>query len=264
MEERYNTLTVWLRRHPLTVLLVVATVCVDAVALVIQAETERAGLLLRALITSQLSLLAWWVTVPGDYRLLRWGGLLMAVAYGGALVDSEPQYDPLFTGNFTVYQWQADMPALAIHAAAVVGLSWLWRRLLSPTRHIEAPSRIQFSMFQLLQGMTGCAVLAAMIGYSSPAFPNEISLVILLNGIALGVAAPGMIYGRWPLPNSIAGPLLAWLACTWVVVEFGVPMWITIANLIATLVYIIWGAHVWGSAKESPSEPRTDHPPLAA
>ena len=177
----------------------------------------------------------------------------------GALVQNNPQYNPgkFFTGNSTIYQWQADMSALAIHAGAVVGLSWLWRRLLSPTRHSEAPSRIQFSMFQLLQGMTGCAILAAMIGYSSPAFPNEISLVILLNGIALGVAAPGMIYGRWPLPNSIAGPLLAWLACTWVAVEFGAPMWMIIANMIATLVYIIWGAHVWGNAKT------LGRPPLA-
>lgn len=248
----------WLRRHPLTVLLLVATICVDAVAITLAANFEYlVNLLLFSLLISQISLLAWWTTAPGAMLRLRLVVLFLAVL-GFSSISTTTTQGPRFADILAFF---------SVQAIVISVVSWFCWRMSYSASSIPR-SKTQFSMRQLIAAMTVCAILSALSSFANfKVLAALYTLVLLGNAIVLGICGPGSFLIRWPRWGRWMWPLLLGLVFAIISIRLASgfpPRAFWFHNGIAAVVYSIWGLHVWGSSRNLPPEPDAEGPHLAA
>lgn len=247
-------LTIWLRRHPLTTLLLVATVCVNAVLLVLNIELDAiAAPILFAFLVSQLSLLAWWTTADKGVRLKR----LLILTIG--MIWCAYTYSATLPADF----FKSVLTFFALHAVFVGACSRLcWLRFGQIA--LESERKTQFSLLQLLGAMTYCAVLAAVGQYADfTELVSDVETMIALGSAAiLGVVSPGLVFlSRYPLSIRWSFPFVIGFAFTIVSSEMvsGDNRTFCILNGVSAAVYSIWGLCIGADARNSPAEPGADN-----
>lgn len=168
MPESFH-LTAWLRRHPLTVLLLAATICVDVVgSLFPDSQPQRVTVV--ALAFSQIGLLAICAGMSDRWRLYCALSLVPAIALSIWLIGEEGQHD--YWLLFTM---------LSIHAVLIVIFTWLLQLLANKNR-----LALRFSVKQLFAVTAIVAFLAMAWTYAIPltvgsfmAVANSASLAII-------------------------------------------------------------------------------------
>jgi hypothetical protein len=238
----------WLRRHPLTTLLLVATVSVNAVVIVLDLERDAiARPIVFAFLVSQLSLLAWWTTADKKVRLKRLPILTIAVVWCA------------YTYSISTDLLPGLLTFVSLHAIVVGASSWTCWQCFGPTLHTPK-CRTQFSLLQLLGAMTLCAVLAAL--YQHADFTELVSdsevLVALSGATILGIASPGLVFlSRYPLRIRWSFPFVLGFIFTIVETELvsADNQVFCIINGVSAAVYSIWGLCIGVDAGNQPAEP---------
>jgi hypothetical protein len=149
------------RQRPLSWLFLIATICVDLVAVTVDDEEE---LWILAMLFGQSFVVGGWLALGQSHRLLRGGGFVAGVL-ALALLAAVGFFEPLIFTFQTA--WAQSIGAVAILAGAAAVMSWGWdallRRLPQQRHESGAAARWQFPVAELFGWTIIVAVASAFM-----------------------------------------------------------------------------------------------------